>query len=162
MGPYFVRNRAKERHGEFRFPRQSRVIKSAMRILAHCFAILICLMSASAVLAEQPPRIFSIGAAVFSEADIIDARALPELGGTTSIMLTLSKDAGDRLAALTRTTLDTAIPVMLDGVELAQPVVREEIKGGVLVITGTFTLEEAATLAKKISGKDPLPTDLEE
>lgn len=133
-----------------------------MKIRAGYFAVAAAVMLSGSVSAAQVVRIFSLGSEMFSEADIVDARALPELGGTPSIMLTLSKDAGDRLATLTRTALNTAIPVTLDGVEIAQPVVREEIKGGVLVITGTFTLEEATALAKKISGKDPLPTDLEE
>lgn len=138
------------------------MLKGGMKIRAGYFAVAAAVMLSGSVSAAQVVRIFSLGSEMFSEADIVDARALPELGGTPSIMLTLSKDAGDRLATLTRTALNTAIPVTLDGVEIAQPVVREEIKGGVLVITGTFTLEEATALAKKISGKDPLPTDLEE
>ena len=124
--------------------------------------LVVTLFASGSAVASDPVRRFQVGTENFSESEIVDARALPELGGGAAIMLTLDKDGANRLAALTKVTLEGTVSIMLDDVELARPVVREEIKGGVLVITGAFTLTEAAALAKRISGKDPLPTELEE
>lgn len=107
-------------------------------------------------------RKFAIEGQAFSEAEIVDARAQPELDGTTSVRITFNAAAGKRIATLTRGLVGKPAHVALDGASVADPVVREPIEDGVLMISGTWSLEGATALAKKISGKDPLPESLEE
>jgi preprotein translocase subunit SecD len=110
----------------------------------------------------QPARDFSIAGEQFSEADIVDARALPALDGSASIMITFSDAAAKRLGAVTKATVKKIIRVTLDGKLLAEPLVLEPIDGGAVQITGGLAMKDATVMAKRISGKDPLPDSLDE
>ncbi|WP_380874853.1 hypothetical protein ACFB49_01750 [Sphingomonas sp. DBB INV C78] len=105
---------------------------------------------------------FAIGDKPFQQADILDARAEPELDGTAGIMLTFEPAAAKRLEALTRANLSKPITVTLDGKMIASPTIAEPITTGVLTISGGFTVPQAEELAKRISGKEPLPEEFEE
>lgn len=98
----------------------------------------------------------------FVEADILDARAQPELDGTSSIRITFNEVAAKRIALVTARLVGKAAHVALDEKIVAGPIVREPIKDGVLQLSGAWLLADAEALAKKISGKDPLPDSLEE
>ncbi|SNS82789.1 hypothetical protein SAMN06295912_11831 [Sphingomonas laterariae] len=117
---------------------------------------------AALLLMAQAAGGFAIGGQAFQQAEILDARAMPELDGTASIMLTLDPAAAKRLEAITRAHLQKPVEVTLDGATIAAPVVAEPITEGVLTIAGTFTLAQAEAMAKRISGKDPLPEEFEE
>ena len=112
--------------------------------------------------ANAAERQFLIGTTAFAESDIIDARALPDLSGQATILITFSTAAAKRLETLTAAHIGKPIEIMLDGTVLITPIVREPIAGGTVQISGTLTFEAAAKLAKSISGKDPLPDDLQE
>jgi hypothetical protein len=45
---------------------------------------------------------------------------------------------------------------------LSEPVLIDAITGGVFEISGNMTVPEAIVLAKRISGKDPLPDSLDD
>jgi preprotein translocase subunit SecD len=107
-------------------------------------------------------RAFSIGGEAFAASDIVDARALPAVDGSVSIMLTLSDGASKRLEMLTQNLLNKPLPIVLNGKIIMSPVVHEPLSGGVIDIIGSKNLQEATALAKTISGKDPLPESLEE
>jgi preprotein translocase subunit SecD len=107
-------------------------------------------------------RMFSIGGEAFTQNDIVDARALPAVDGSVSIMLTLSDGASKRLEMLTQNLLNKPLPIVLNGKIIMSPVVHEPLSGGVIDIVGSKDLQEATALAKAISGKDPLPESLEE
>lgn len=132
-----------------------------MKRIATALAALLLLLMAQSAMAQAGGG-FAIGGAPFAQAEILDARALPDLGGGAQIMLTLDPKAAARLEALSRAHLAKPLAVTLDGKTLAEPIVQEPIAGGVLTITGGFTLAEAEALAKRISGKDPLPDEFEE
>lgn len=105
----------------------------------------------------------TIGGQGFSQADIVDARGLPEIGGGAAILITMSNGASRRLADVTRRSVGRTVPVTVDGKEIAAPMVREQIAGGVIQISlPAWTVEQAAALAKRISGKDPLPDSLDD
>jgi len=118
-------------------------------------------LSALFLLTAQAAGGFAIGGENFAQADIIDARALPELDGTAAIMFTFDPKAARRLEALTRSQAAKPLAVTLDGATLASPVVPEPITDGVLTIAGGFTMPQAEALAKRISGKDPVPEEFE-
>ncbi len=115
-----------------------------------------------AVPAAAAPAAFTIAGEPFAQADILDARAMPDVDGTAGIMLTFTPPAGQRLLALTAARLGKPLPIALDGKTLVEPTVDVPIDGGVIEIGGHFPLAEAEALAKRISGKDPLPDSLDQ
>ena len=118
------------------------------------------LLAASPAMASE--RQFSVGGEPFREAEILDARAQPELDGTSSIRITFSEAAAKRVAVLTGKLVGKPAPVVLDDKTVSDPVVREPIRDGVLQLNGAWTVSDAEALARKISGKEPLPDSLEE
>ncbi|PTD26139.1 SecDF P1 head subdomain-containing protein [Sphingomonas fennica] len=105
---------------------------------------------------------FAIGGAPFQQAEILDARAMPEIDGSTSILLTFDPKAAPRLEKLSAANIGKPLAVTLDGRTIASPTVAEPITTGTLTLTGSFTLPEAEALAKRISGKDPVPEEFED
>ncbi len=122
------------------------------------FAAMLLAISCPAV---AQTRSFTMGGMAFSEADIIDARGIPDGSGNAALHVTLDTAAAQRLAKLTE-AVDQELPIVLNGEIIASPVIREPILSGTFVIAGQFTLAEMDRLAKLISGKDPLPESLED
>ncbi len=121
------------------------------------------LAASSAPALGETKRNFTIGGQPFSTDEIVDARALPEIDGTPQIMITFSEDGAKRLAAITRDMTGKTMTIALDGKAILETIAREPLEGGVVNIVGLKrTLDEAAAMAKLISGKDPLPDSLEE
>lgn len=112
--------------------------------------------------ASAAERVFRIAGENYSEAEILDARAQPELDGTATIRITFSEAAARRIALATQQLTGKPAHVALDEVTVADPIVREPIRDGVLQLSGAWTIADAEALAKKISGKDPLPDSLEQ
>lgn len=108
----------------------------------------------------QAAGAFTIAGETFTPDEILDARAMPDIGGTASITITLAPEAAGRLAAITRAREEKPAMVVLDGEALGNP--EAPIVDGVLTIAGDFDVGEAEALAKRISGKDPLPEEFEE
>ncbi len=107
-------------------------------------------------------RSFAIGGLSISEAEILDARAQPDVSGMASVMISLDAPAAAKLAKLTADNIGKALAVTLDGKILVEPFVRAAITDGQIMISGTFTVKDAEMLAKQISGKEPLPDSLDE
>ena len=108
------------------------------------------------------PRVFTIGGEAFSEGEIIDARAQPDVTGKAAIMITFDDKGRAKLTKLSSDNKARPLPFVLDGKTLMAPVVTDPIIDGVAQITGTFSITEAEMIAKKISGKPPLPDSLDE
>jgi preprotein translocase subunit SecD len=106
-------------------------------------------------------RSFSVGGMAIAEADIVDARGLPDAMGNATLQVTLTASAAEGLAKLTA-KVGQELPIVLDGKTISSPMIVEPITGGAFMISGQFTLAEADRLAKLISGKDPLPDSLED
>ncbi len=121
--------------------------------------LLLMIFAAPAFSAE---RSFFVAGEAFSEAEILDARAQPELDGTSSIRITFAESATLRIATVTQRLVGKPASVALNGETVADPIVREPIRDGVLQLSGPWSIEGAVSLARKISGKDPLPDSLEE
>jgi preprotein translocase subunit SecD len=105
-------------------------------------------------------RVFTIAGEAFSEAEILDARAQPDIDGKATIMITFDDNGRVKLARLSGANKSKPLPFVLDGNTLMAPVVTDPIIDGVAQISGTFTITEAEVIAKKISGKPPLPDSL--
>ena len=107
-------------------------------------------------------RVFTIGGEPFSESEIIDARALPDVTGMAIIMLTFGEKGRVKLARLSSANESKPLAFVLDNKLLMAPVLTVPIVDGIAQITGMFSLIEAEIIAKKISGKPPLPDSLDE
>ncbi len=125
------------------------------------FVSLLALCLSAPVFAAEA-RDFSVGGQFFSEADILDARALPGVDGTVIIMVTFSESAAPRFRDITAKFANKPLPFQLDGKVLAQPVMQEPDADGVVEFSAGHDLKGATALAKAIAGKDPLPESLEE
>jgi preprotein translocase subunit SecD len=105
-------------------------------------------------------RVFTIAGEAFSETEILDARAQPDLSGQAAIMITFDDSGSVKLARLSSANKSKPLPFVLDGKVLMAPIVTDPIIDGIAQITGSFTLTEAEMIAKRISGKPPLPDSL--
>jgi preprotein translocase subunit SecD len=123
----------------------------------------VLLLAATPLIAQalQTGRL-TIAGELFAAADVLDARAMPDVSGTSGIMLTLTPRAAQRLAALTAGLAGKPMVVALDGKPILREMIRAPIHDGVIDIPGAYKLPEAEALAKRISGKPPLPEDLAE
>ncbi|MBI5045870.1 MAG: protein translocase subunit SecD [Candidatus Niyogibacteria bacterium] len=78
-----------------------------------------------------------------------------------TILLEFNAEGADIFAKLTRENVGKRLAIYLDGVPISTPVVREEITGGNAQISGTFTPDEAKTLARNLNaGALPIPIEL--
>jgi hypothetical protein len=136
------------------------VLRSRVCVLKAVFAL--WLLASLVTPAQALARVFTIGGEMFAEPEIIDARSQPDLAGTAAIMITFSPEGAKRLAILSHDHIGKPLPIRLDGKLLAEPVVMEDIAGGVAQISGNFTVAEADALAFTISGKAPLADSLDE
>lgn len=107
-------------------------------------------------------EIFAIGGEAFTQAEILDARGVPEADGSAAVRITLDPAASGRLATITRAHIGKPLAVTLDGAVVATPTVMEPIETGELVISAAVTLAEADALALRIAGKPPLPDEFGE
>lgn len=110
--------------------------------------------------AKPAARVFTIAGEPFSEAEIVDARAQPDISGKAAIMITFDDVGRVKLARLSGANKSKPLPFVLDGQVLMAPVLVDPIIDGVAQISGMFTITEAEALAKRISGKPPLPESL--
>ena len=110
--------------------------------------------------AKPAARLFTIAGEPFSEAEILDARAQPEISGKAAIMITFDDAGRVKLARLSAANKSKPLPFVLDGQVLMAPILVDPIIDGVAQISGMFTITEAEALAKRISGKPPLPESL--
>ncbi|MBK8630433.1 MAG: hypothetical protein IPN84_09565 [Sphingomonadales bacterium] len=125
-------------------------------------ALALSLAVPEALIAKDAPGALWFGTENFTPADIIDARAQPDLDGHVSVLVTLEEPASARLAALTRDHVGKPVPLIYQGREIVAPVIHEPITGGSFQLSGNFTMEEAKQIALDISGKPPLADSLEE
>jgi preprotein translocase subunit SecD len=86
------------------------------------------------------------GAAISSAAVTLDSAT-----GRPQIEVEFSDVGKELFAAITRENLDKKLAIVLDGQIYSTPVIRSEIPDGKAVVTGSFTEDEARTLAAKIN-----------
>jgi hypothetical protein len=116
------------------------------------------LLAGSAAVAAPPPKTyptgrFEVAGARVAPSHILDARALPDMAGKPSLMVTL-----DPATAAALTKRDAALPATLDGKPLGTSPADALRSDHVLQLSGGFeSYDVAAALARRISGRDPLP-----
>ncbi len=124
--------------------------------------VLFVATATGAASAAEPEADFTIGGERFVHADILDARAMPVFEGGATIMITFAPAAAKRVAAITKSHVSKTLPMILDGKLLVEPTVQAPLAGDVIEIASEFALPEAEALAKRISGKDPVPDSMDQ
>ncbi len=77
------------------------------------------------------------------------------------IDLQFNSQGADLFEKLTKESVGKRLAIYLDGMPISTPVVQEEISGGKARITGTFTVDEAKTLVRRLNaGALPVPIKL--
>ena len=109
-----------------------------------------------------PTGQLTIGGEPFAVSDILDARALPDINGKVGVMISLTPAAAKRLEAISGALVGKPMMIALDGKALAGEMIRKPIAGGVVELPGRWSLTDGEALARRISGRDPLPDDLAE
>lgn len=67
------------------------------------------------------------------------------------VVITMAPRSGRMFQELTRKHIGGRLVLRVDGKIVAEPIIREEIKGGVVQIAGNMTLQDAADLAARLS-----------
>ncbi len=106
--------------------------------------------------AAAPAEVLTIAGERFAQSEIIDARAVADATGP-AILVTLGPAATKRFATITRANVGRPVTVALGSKPLSAPYVLEPIEAGSFQISGQRSFAEAAAIARRISGKDPLP-----
>lgn len=130
-------------------------------LVASTMAMPACAAEPSAAPAFETGKL-SIGGEPFAPSDVLDARALPDINGKVGIMLTLTPKAAKRLEEISLSLIGKPMLVALDGKTLAGEFIRKPIADGVIELPGRWNLTDGEALARRISGRDPLPEDLGE
>ncbi|HHV42478.1 MAG TPA: protein translocase subunit SecD, partial [Clostridiaceae bacterium] len=104
-----------------------------------------------------------LGETVLTGADLIDARLSRDQFGRPSVAVEFSKEGAKKFAQLTTVYQGQAIPHVLDGEILVNPVVQGPITDGKGQITGRFSVDEAKNLAVLLkAGSLPVPMEVME
>lgn len=81
--------------------------------------------------------------------------------GAPQVQLKFNSEGTKLFGELTKKNLNKIIGIYLDGAPISMPTVQTEITSGTAVITGTFTLDEAKQLARRLNeGALPVPITL--
>ena len=71
--------------------------------------------------------------------------------GAPQIEVELSEVGSELFAEITKANINKRLAIVLDGQLYSAPVIRSEIPGGKVLVTGSFTEDEARALAAKIN-----------
>ena len=91
--------------------------------------------------------------AALTSQDIASAQVTSDEGKKPAVDVRLTAEGKQKLAKLTGQHVGKPLAIMLDGKVLFAPTIRDKISDGKAVITGNFTKEEAAKIAKGIKGQ---------
>ena len=111
---------------------------------------------------ESEPPLAINKKVILSGEHIADAQnALDENTNRPIVILHLDARGKQEVAKITRGNIGRRLAIVLDGKILSAPIIREEISGGSLEISGEFTPNEAMELAVLLrSGAVPVPIKL--
>jgi preprotein translocase subunit SecD len=113
------------------------------------------------VVAAAPAEVLTIGGERFPQADVLDARAVAD-GEGPAIFVTFTDAASKRFSMLKARWAGKPIPILLGDKPLTAPMILDPGSENNFQIPGAKTFPDAEALARRISGKAPLPESLEE
>jgi SecD/SecF fusion protein len=77
------------------------------------------------------------------------------------VVITLAARSGRMFAELTESNVGRRLVLRVDGTVVAEPIIREAIKGGVVQISGAMTVKDATALAERLTkGESKIEVEL--
>ena len=102
--------------------------------------------------AVQPPQVLAVERRrLLDHTDVKEASVQQTVPGQLEIGLVFNEKGTRRLASITRTNVGRRLAIIISGELYSAPIVRSEIRGGKVTISGRFTPEEATNLVTKIN-----------
>ena len=134
--------------------------KRTLAALGLAFLLAGSALAATVVKAKSyPTGSFVVAGHVVAAKDVLDARAIPDMSGKPSLMVTLAPAA----AAAIKAQAGARLPCTLDGKALGSSPADALTSDHVLQLSGDFgDYDATAALARRISGHDPVPDSLSE
>ena len=90
---------------------------------------------------------------LFDRGDIISASAVKDEYGGHVVDFQFNRESSQRFSDLTESNQGRRIAIVVNGEIVTAPVIMMPIRGGKVRISYSFTKDEAADLAEKLSGK---------
>lgn len=131
-----------------------------MRLVGLAAVALVMLVSLPVKAADG--AVLTVAGVTIAQRDVIDARAIPDVSGQASILITLEPAAAKRLSVASAANIGKEIELLVGTRVLMRVTLQEPLQAETLAIAGPFSVADAEKLALDISGKPPLPDDLEE
>jgi hypothetical protein len=97
----------------------------------------------------------TIAGAAFGPAEIVAAKVVFTPSGAPAIEVEFTPEGRSRFSGLTAGLVGQALPIVLDGELLSAPLLNEVIDSQTIQIAGSFSVEEAMTLARRIGDGRP-------
>jgi hypothetical protein len=86
-----------------------------------------------------------------TDAQLERAIARPLSDGTYEVVLTFNKEGARLFDEITNRNIGKQVAIFLDGAIISEPTVQSEITAGEAVITGNFTADQAAAIARELT-----------
>jgi hypothetical protein len=115
--------------------------------------------SAVAATVKAPAKTYPVGTFVvaghkLAATDILDARAIPDMAGKPSLMITLTPAAATAIGG----TAGSKLPCTLDDKPIGASPADALAADHIVALSGDFgDYDAVSALARRISGRDPLP-----
>ena len=104
------------------------------------------------------PAGFTIAGEAFPQADILDARTVPDGSGSAALLITFQPKGAAHLKALSAAHVGKPMAVALDGVALAEAKASAPIDDGQIQLSGNFgSFDEATPVVKKAKPSAVVP-----
>ncbi len=103
--------------------------------------------------ANDPQRLFAVKSTpMLNAADVVDASAaISPYSGEPIVNFRFSPEAGQVFGKWTQNSIGELFAIVVDGEVVSAPTIRDPILGGSGQISGNFTIEEAESLALRLT-----------
>jgi preprotein translocase subunit SecD len=102
-----------------------------------------------------PAGSLAIAGVAFGPDEITDAKVAFTPWGAPVIQIDFTPEGRSRFSGVQAGRVGQALPFVLDGRVLSAPILREPVDGDMIQISGSFTVEEAKNLARRIGERKP-------
>jgi tetratricopeptide (TPR) repeat protein/predicted Ser/Thr protein kinase len=106
-----------------------------------------------AVVAGTNKKVYLYKEAAITNKEIAETQAATDNSNKSALAITLTKEGQKKFAELTREHLGKPLAIILDGKVLSAPTVGGKFSGDKVIISVSFTKEEAEKIAKGIKAK---------
>ena len=99
-------------------------------------------------------RVYVINDVLLTAADIESAVLKPGEGGVPQIEIIFTDNGNARFSAATGASIGKPLAIIIDDTLISAPIVREKITSGRVIITGSFSEEEAKRIVDGLGANE--------